>query len=156
MLAINGTFLFVVISFIIFFFIIKAILFVPISKIIDEREEFLEQKTNECTKIKEKTKALIDKKEAAIKETRTKASNILKEISENTASENEARINRIKKEAYVRVEQNQQELDNQKAQTKQEIKSQIEDIVKSMTSKVLKEDIEISLEEEKINQYLNI
>ena len=156
MLDTNLTFIFVVVSFIIFFFIIKAILFAPISKIIDEREEFYAQQANECKNLKEKTKTLMEEKDKAIKETRNKASGILKEISINTTNENEARINRIKKQAYVKVDENQQDLDNQKTEVKKEVKSDIEGIVKIMMSKVIGEDVEISLEEERINKYLNI
>ncbi len=156
LMQIDGTFIFVVISFIIFFFIIKSLLFVPISQIIEQREQFYAQKTQEQKDFKDKTKALIDEKESTIQETRNKASNILKEISKNTTDENEARINRIKKNAYVRVEENQQDLENQKSEVKQEVKSELEDIVKAMASKVVGEEIEISLEEEKIKQYLNI
>ena len=156
LMQIDGTFLFVVISFLIFLFIIKTILFEPMTKVIDERQKFFAKNAKMETESKEKAKALIDEKNKAIIETRSKASDALKEISENTTKENEARIERAKKNAISKVKENQENLDNEKTETKREAKVEIEGIVKAMMSKILGDEVEVSLEDEKINQYLNI
>ena len=46
LMQIDGTFVFVVISFLIFLFIIKAILFNPITKVIEERNKFYDKNAN--------------------------------------------------------------------------------------------------------------
>ncbi|MBQ8636181.1 ATP synthase F0 subunit B [bacterium] len=156
LMQIDGTFLFVVISFLIFLFIIKKILFQPITKVIDERNNFYAKNLKMETESKEKAKNLLIEKEEKIQQTRNEASNILKETNEQAKKESELKIKEAKKEAANKIEENQNNLNQEQFNTKCEIKTEISNIVKSMISKVLGEETEINLEEERINKYLKI
>ena len=82
LMQIDGTFIFVAISFIIFLLIIKAILFNPITKVIDERNSFYAKNAKMETESKEKSRALLDEKERALKSSRIEASNIVKKTTQ--------------------------------------------------------------------------
>ena len=156
MLSINGTFIFAVISFLIFLFAIKAILFHPITKVLDEREKFYAKNLKMQTESKEKSKALLDEKEALLNESRKEASNILSSTNEKAKVASEEILKEVKKETLEKIEQNQKQLNEEKIIAKNEIKNEITNIVQLIVSKILKTEVEVSLEEEKINKYLKI
>lgn len=156
MLTINGTFLFAAISFLVFLFIIKIILFQPITKVIEERNKFYAKNSKMENDSKEKSKALLDEKANTLQETRNKASNILKTANDEAKKESELKIEEAKKEVKEKIEKNQEKLNKEKTDTKNEIKNEVSNIVRTLSTKILGEEIEINLEEERINQYLNI
>ena len=61
LMQIDGTIIFVIISFLIFLFIIKKILFQPITKVIDERNKFYAKNSKIENDSKEKSKAYYQK-----------------------------------------------------------------------------------------------
>lgn len=156
MLTIDGTIIFVIISFLIFLFIIKFILFQPITKVINEREKFYAKNSKMETESKEKSKALLEEKETKLNEARKEATNILNSTSEKNKKENEIILKEAKKEALEKIEQNQNTLNKEKQNAKNEIKNEIQNIVKSIISKTTGIETDINIEEEKINQYLKI
>ena len=156
MLAIDGTIIFVIISFLIFLLLIKLILFQPITKVIDERGKFYAKNSKMESESKEKSKALLEQKESMLNEARVEATNILSSTNEEAKNKSEEILKEAKKEALDKIEQNQNQLNEEQKTAKLEIKNEITNIVKSIISKILKTDIEVNLEEEKINQYLKI
>jgi len=156
MLTIDGTIIFVIISFLIFLFLLKTILFQPITKVLDERDKFYAKNSKMESESKEKSKALLEQKETMLNEARIEATNILSETNENAKKESEAILKNAKKEAQDKIEQNQNQLEEEQKIAKNEIKNEVRNIVKSIVSKILKEDSEINLDDEKINQYLKI
>ena len=98
LMQIDGTFVFVVISFLVFLFILKTVLFNPITTIIEKREEFYKKNSKIKEKSKEKTKTLIDQKENLLKAAKTEALDILKEAREESAIENSIVLKQTKQE----------------------------------------------------------
>ena len=110
MLTIDGTLLFAIISFLIFLFIIKSILFHPITKVIEEREKFYAKNSKMETESKEKSKALLEEKENLLNDARKEASNILSSTNEEAKKQSEEVLKEAKKEAQEKIEQNQNQL----------------------------------------------
>ncbi len=156
LMQIDGTFIFVVISFIIFLLIIKAILFNPITKIIDERNGFYAKNLKMETESKEKSRALLDEKERALKTSRKEASDIIKNITQEAKEQSALKIKQVKQEASSLIDENKAQLDELSKQAKIEAKNELNSIVQSMVSRVLNEEVCVNLSDEKINQYLNI
>ena len=156
LMQIDGTIIFVIISFLIFLFIIKKILFQPITKVIDERNNFYAKNSKIENDSKEKSKALLEQKEALLNEARIEASDILSKTSEEVKKESENIIKKAKKEALDKIEKNQNNLNQEIINAKSEIKYEINNIVKSIITKVLGEETQVNLEENKINQYLKL
>ena len=156
MLTIDGTLLFAIISFLIFLFIIKAILFHPITKVIEEREGFFAKNLKMETESKEKTKALLKEKEELLAKTRSEASDIIKEASDSAKKQGEEIVKKAKAQVLEKTEENKKLLEQESINAKFEAKDEIRNIVKTIASKVLDEEVEITLQDERINQYLKI
>lgn len=156
LMQIDGTFVFVVISFLIFLFIIKAILFNPITKVIEKRNEFYDKNTDMKKSSKEKAQKLIEEKEKTLKNARAKAVEIIKNISEEENKKSNEEIKEEKTKANNELIKNQEALEKTSSEIKSGIKSEISIYVSDIISKILKEDIKIELNDEKINKHLNI
>ena len=156
LMQIDGTFIFVAISFIIFLLIIKAILFNPITKVIDERNSFYAKNAKMETESKEKSRALLDEKERALKSSRIEASNIVKKTTQEAKQQSALKIKQVKQEVSALAGKNKTLLDELSKTAKIEAKKEINSIVQSMVSRVLDEQVSVNLKDEKINQYLNI
>lgn len=156
LMQIDGTIIFVIISFLIFLFIIKKILFQPITKVIDERNKFYAKNSKIENDSKEKSKALLAQKETMLNEARIEASDILSKTNEEAKKESESTIKKAKKEALDKIEENQNTLNQEKINAKTEIKNEINNIVQSIVTKILGEETQVNIEENKINQYLKL
>lgn len=156
LMQIDGTFIFVVISFIIFLLIIKAVLLNPISKVIDERNSFYAKNSKMETESKEKSRALLQDKEKALKNSRKEASEIIKKVTQEAKEQSAVKIKQAKEQTALLANENKAKLDELSKQAKIEAKNELNSIVQSMVSRVLCEEVSVNLSDEKINQYLNI
>ncbi len=156
LMQIDGTFVFVVISFLIFLFIIKSVLFNPISTIIEKREEFFEKNSQIEQKSKDKTKALLEQKESELKEAKKQATDILKQAKNETNKQSKEIIKQTKKDIEDSINSLELELTKEKNLAKAQIKQELSSIVQSIIYKVLNENIELSLDDNTINEYLKI
>lgn len=155
MLSIDGTIIFVIISFLIFLFIIKAILFEPITRILKERENFYDKNSKMENEAREKSKALLNEKGVHLNASRAQACEILKEAKEKSKQKNEAIIKEVKQKAVLKLEENEQILAQEIQNAKYEIKQEMEAIVKTIVYKIMRKVVEIKLDEKNIDEYLN-
>ncbi len=156
LMQIDGTFIFVIISFLIFLFIIKAILFNPITKVIDERDNFYAKNSKMELESKEKAKALIEQKQKALSETKKEASELISTTSKQAKEQSSNELKQAQKEAANTIDNNKNELIEQKRLAKIEAKADINTIVSSIVSKILNEDITVNVEEDKMNSLLKL
>ena len=156
LMQIDGTFIFVVISFLIFLFIIKAILFNPITKVIDERNNFYAKNSKMELESKEKSKILLEQKQMALSETRKEASELISATSKQAKEQSANELKQAQKEATNMIDNNKNELIEQKRLAKVEAKSDINTIVSSIVSKILNENIEVNVDEDKMNNLLKL
>ena len=156
LMQIDGTILFVIISFLIFLFLLKTILFSPITKVIEERDKFYAKNSKMESESKEKSKALLEQKEAALNETRLEASSILATANEKAKIKAQNLISEAKKQANDEIEQNQNKLYEESKIAKFETKTQVNDIVSSIVTQVLGEETRVELQDDEINRYLKI
>ena len=156
LMQIDGTFIFVAISFIIFMFIMKAILFHPVVKTLDERQSFYSKNEKMKNESKEKTKNLIEQKNETLAKTKEDASKLLKETLEGAKRESNIELKRVKQ--YVKDEsaRNKEELLKEQKQAKEEIKAQMSVFVNAVISKLTGENTNITVSDEDLKSHLNI
>ena len=156
LMQIDGTFIFVAISFIIFMFIMKAILFYPVVKTLDERQSFYSKNEKMKNESKEKTKNLIEQKNETLAKTKEDASKLLKETLEGAKRESNIELKRVKQ--YVKDEsaRNKEELLKEQKQAKEEIKTQMSVFVNAVISKLTGENTNITVTDEALKPHLNI
>lgn len=154
LIQIDGTFIFASISFIIFLIIMKLILFKPLSTVIDEREKFYEKNRHTVGESKQKAQKITQEKEQELSLTRAGAANLIKEVSIFANKNKDETIKNAKKEAGHTLNKTKEELGVQSENAKEELKGEINNFVKQIAFKVLQKDIEINLDEEKINSVI--
>jgi len=150
----NGTLIVSIISFITFVFLMNKILYEPILKVIEARQNLYDKNSKMENSSKEKTKALLDEKNATLAKAHFQASEIVKETTKTTKEKCSVEIHNAKLDVKKQIEDKEQELLDISKNVKNEIKSQMSEHVKEIISKVLNENIEVNLDEEKINKYL--
>ena len=156
LMQIDGTFIFVVISFLVFLFIIKTILYHPITKVIDERDNFYTKNSKMESESKLKSKNLLDEKENTLKQARHKAGELIKNVTSEAKNKSEEKIKEVKQNLLNETELNKTNLENESIEAKKEIKGEMNNIVKQIIHKVLNQDVDIHLEDENISKYLKI
>ncbi len=156
LMQLDGTFVFVVISFLIFLFIIKTLLYRPITGAIDEREKFLAKNSQIEKECKEKSIALVEDKERRIKQARNEAGEHIKEVSTEAKEKCAVIIKKTKKEIKEAIEENRKNLEESSHNSKIDLKSEVSGFVALIVSKILNEQTEVSIEEDRINKYLKI
>jgi len=156
LMQIDGTFIFVIISFLIFLFIIKAILYAPITRIIDERENFYNKNSKIEEASKEKSRLLLLEKEEKLNAARLLAQKETNQALDEAKFKSEEIIQKAKDENKTRIETVQNQLKEESNFTKNEITKDISYLVSSIVSKVLKEDIEINCSYDEVKKYLKI
>lgn len=156
LMQIDGTFIFVIISFLIFLLIIKAILYQPITKVLSERENFFAKNSKMEQDSIKKAKELIEDRDNKIKKSRLEAGEIIKTTSFEAKQKGSKLIKQTKKEVQKEIEENRINLEQQSFESKKELKAEVRGFVQSIVSKILGEQVEVDIDEAKINEYLKI
>ncbi len=156
LMQIDGTFIVAFISFLVFLILIKLILFRPITDIIEKRQAYLEK--NELTKAQtsDKIVQLKQEKENKLNIARQNANELYTSEVEKYKKEIDYAITSSQDEAKKTLEINKNKLLDESRLAKSEAKEEIVQIAKLIASKILKEDIEIKDNDNKIEEYLGI
>ena len=156
LMQIDGTFVFVIISFIIFLFLIDRLVFRPFTKKMEEREQTLAENMEQEQSAKQEAKNLVLDRDRKIKSSRAQAGEYIKKTSTEAKNSGEKQIKRTKRELQEELDKHKDELMQSSVNSKNELKSEVTGYVKSIVSKILNEDVEIEIEEAKIKEYLKI
>ncbi len=140
LLEFDGTFIFALISFIIFVFLMNLILYKPVTKIISERQKFYDKNLSIVTSSKQKAQDTLKAKEDEIFGAKLEASNILKEMQIKTKADKEFALQNKKDEIQNKLSKNLDELHQNKQNVKDELKQEMETYVKLAVSKILDEE----------------
>lgn len=143
LLEFDGTFIFALISFIIFVGLMNLILYRPVTKIINERQKFYDKNRETVLASKQKADDTIKGREAEILNAKLEASKMLQDVQESVKLNKEAVLNNKKDEAKNKLVLNNEMLEKNKNDIKNELFSNedaINDYVNVAVSKVLGED----------------
>ena len=153
LLEFDGTFIFALISFIVFVVIMNLILYRPILKIMDERQKFLDKNKETALQSKQKAADVLKQKDDEILGAKLEASNILTESQNEVKLKRENAIKAKKDEIKEELIKHSDSLKADKSNIKNQLKTEINDFVKMTVSKVLDENIEtVDISEERINK----
>jgi len=137
MLEIDGTLIVAMISFIVFVFIMNAVFYRPIIKIMEERQAFL-AKNEETAKIAdEESDKISEQKQNELSEARAAATKNVAVNSDKFKKEQKAEIEEFSKEQKIITENRKNALSEEAEQAKAEISTGVEDIANIISSKIL-------------------
>lgn len=139
MLELDGTLIVAMISFIIFAFIMNAVLYRPIINILDEREKFLSENSSIEKSAIEETEKITEKKNSEIAEARAIASKQVSESLEKFKQEKKEATLSFNKTQKEKVESEKQKLEQEAKNATEELSEGIENISDLICNKILGE-----------------
>ena len=135
--------------------IMKYILFKPLSGVIEQRKAFLEKNAKTTADSKKKAQIVLELKDKEIQNARMEGSKVVKATLEDANKQKQEALINAKNQAKLDLEQASGEILTQCESAKQELKCEIESFVNTIASKVLEKEVNIRLDEEKINSVIN-
>ncbi len=155
LLQIDATFLFVLLSFIIFIGLMNLICYKPIMKVIAEREKFYEKNKKTVFETNSKKENVEKEINEEISKTKLESSKMLKNATEVNKEEKLGTINAKKEMAKTEIIEFENSLKNSSSLAKEQLKNEVETYVKSVVSKVLNQNTDnITIQREKIDEIL--
>lgn len=146
MLSIDATFIFALISFIIFLFLMNLICYRPIIKIIEAREKFYEKNRKTIEETNGKIDEIKKEADAEISSAKLESANMLKSTNENNAKVKDEAIKNKKADIVSKVTSFENTLNASAILAKAQLKERVAEYVKSAVSKLLlvnKEEVNV-------------
>lgn len=129
------------INFLIIFLLFKIFLFKPIQNIIDRRREEINSGIEKASKAEISLQNAEIESDKILKEARDKANNILMEAKNHADEISEKIILESRQNAEKIISRAEIEISQEKEKMKQDVESEMQHLVSSLTKKVLKEQI---------------
>lgn len=132
----NATFIVSAISFIVFSIIMNWIFYKPIRRVVDERQELLDEHHKEAALAKEKAESLLTDKEKKLENSKHEA----KSIISNKADEGKSQKTEMAKEAQLKAVETisaaKEQLQKSKNEAQEILSNEVVDIAKNISSKI--------------------
>lgn len=133
----NATFLVSAVSFIVFVFIMNAILYKPVLKIMEERKEYLNDNEAIIAEVNKDSDTMVNKKREVLAQAKLNAAKLVSEGSEKFKSENRVITEEFAKQQRNIVEEEKNKIREEAENSKQELESNSSDLSKVITDKIL-------------------
>ncbi len=133
----DATFIIAAISFIVFVFIMNAILYKPVLKIMQARQSYVEENFNNAKTADSETEKQTVYRNSELEKSRNQAQNMVAEKSGELKSEHSKKISEYKEESYSNIEKERNSLKQSALDAKEILKDRVVDIAKDISSKIL-------------------
>lgn len=139
----------------ILFLALKKILFVPVMKMIDERESDINSDIEFGKKAKEEGLKYKEEYEAKISEAREEGQNIINMARQKAEKRSDEIISNAKSEAQSIKEKASKDIEKERQEAYNSVKNDISDLALLAASKVIEKDIDKTKHEDLINNFIN-
>lgn len=139
----DATFLISLISFIVFVFIMNKIFYAPVLRIMQERQNIVEDNYNNAKLTKIETQKQTDYRNSELEKSREDARNMIAENSQNLKAEKSKKITEYKDEVYGNISKERDNLRNSALDAKETLKDNVVDIAKEISQKILGNSVAI-------------
>ncbi len=137
----NATIIVSAVSFIVFIIIMNTILYRPILRIIDERNGFIDSNIEESNSLKEKAKAILQEKEARIKEAHKAAKNTVAQGVESSKNSSSQSVSEAIAASREKIEAEKLRLAQEEGGAKEALKANVFDLAKGISEKLLGQEV---------------
>lgn len=139
MLSLDGwTIFFTVVNVLVLFIGLKAFLFKPVLKIIDQREEMIQKQLTEAAEKEKQAQQLKNDYQEKLKNANRKAENIVAEAKARAAEEKTLALQKTKEETEMMLEKARAEIRTEQEQAKKEVQADIAILAMEAARKILK------------------
>lgn len=155
MLEFNATFIVSMVSFIIFIMIMNTIFYKPIFKIINERQNFIDEHNNDAKNSREQAKDLLTQKENRLNRALSESKKIVSDKVLATNCEAKAITEKAKAETAEKIQTAKENIKVQELNTSGALKNNIKDLAEVISSKILGENVTIdNIDNDEIHKVL--
>ncbi len=145
MIEFNATFIVAMLSFVVFMFIMNAIFYNPVLKIIRKREEYISNNYNEAKILENKALDYQNEKEEKLKNTRIECRLQIESAIEQAQIESNKKTIEQKEKTKAQIQSDKEKLMSEAKELKDAVNSTIvKDLANSVTDKILKMGREIN------------
>ena len=137
LLQIDATFIFVFVSFLVFVFLMNLICYKPLTMLIKKREGLLYKNKETDDETNNKKAQIVENMKKELSNAEFEGSNILKETSNKNKKEKAEAILNKKEEILDNMKNFETNISNSSVEVKNILKTEVEDYVKMMVSKIL-------------------
>ena len=143
MLQFNATFLVAMFSFIVFIIIMDKILFKPVSKIVNEREEFINKNYDEARETNIKSETIHKNREEKLLQTKADARKIISDKVDAAHKESKEKTETAMQKSRNEINNAKENLHASAVETQEKLQDSISDLAESITEKILGEKFPI-------------
>ena len=137
-----ATLAFTVLNILILYFILKKLLFKPVTNYMDGRTNKIKEALDMASEAKEKVEKLEEESKKRLKETKEEGVLILDSYQKKAETEYNKIIEKAKQDADILIKNTRSELEAEKAEVLRTIKDEIADLVIEASEKVLNKNID--------------
>ena len=154
-LPISSSMILQLVATVILFFILKHFLHEPVSNYMKERKNRIQNDIDGAKALKEEAIELKSEYEAKINEAKAEGQEIIESARKRGEEIKEDIINEAKVEADGIIDRARKEIDREKEKALNDIKLQAGDMALLIASKVIDEELDISLQQDLINKFID-
>lgn len=141
LLQFDGTFILIVISFVIFMFAMQAVFYGPMMKVRQERQAYIDNKKQSADNSLEEADMLKKRHESKIKDARITASQEVLKSTNQASKEKSQALEKVNADISVKISQSRDKIDKEKYEAKNALKSEVTSLAHLISTRVLGEDI---------------
>ena len=151
----NGTFFAAIISFLVFVFIMNKMLYEPVRKIVNARNDFINGNYNSANENNSKAEKLSNQREEKISDAKEEARDKYNEILAGYKDQRTDIVKEAQNKSHEELEQADADLRNVSNEAKENLKSKMTDLANDIVEKVLgyRSDIQ-GFDNDKVNEIL--
>ena len=150
-----ATVIFTFINIIVLYFILKKILFKPITNFMDNRSKKIQDALNMAEEAKQKVEELKIEYDTKLKEAKQEGQEIVEDYKKMADKAYETIIANARKEADMIIQNTKKELEIEKQQIISKVKDEMTDLVFAATEKVLQQNIDNKTNRKLISNFID-
>jgi len=151
----NATFIVAFVSFIVFTIIMNLILYKPLSKIVAERQKFIDDHYKEAKENTAKSEAILKDKERKLDKTKHEAKKIISDKTNEGKTQKSAMTAEAQQKASKTIDSAKEDLQKSKDEAQGELATQVIGLAQDISSKILGENIAIQgVDSEHVNKIM--
>jgi len=140
---------FLIVAGVLYFFALK-----PLTKIMNERTAKIEKSLREAKEIEDKVQLTEVERDKILKQARAEAKNIVEKANNSAEDKRQQILNNAKKEMENIISEGKKQINNEKETMLKEVKSEIVELVVTISQKVFKKEISEEINKDLIKDTL--
>lgn len=154
-MEISVTFLYTIVNFILLLFLLKKVLFKPVTEYMERRQRYIEEQIKEAERNSEEAAVLRDRYISSMKNVKTEAEELIgKAIKQGEESKQEI-VEEAKKESQRLVERAKREITLEKARAIEELRSETASLAVLAASQILEKNADEDVHNRLVKKFID-